>query len=121
MVQMSQQEKMVIKTSPVVFLKRLVIIELLFALISIFLFLSFDLNQIYDDLQLVRIISYGVLLSIIITLFQVLIVAFAFVTWYADTYEVDKNNIVRRRGNFGGEWLPALHRARGMDVRPGRH
>ena len=99
---MSQQGKLVIKTSPVVFLKRLVVIEFLFTLISIFLFLSFDLNQIYDDLQLARISSYGVLLAIIIAVFQVLIVALAFITWYADSYEIDKNNIIRRHGNFLG-------------------
>ena len=99
---MNQQDKIIIKTSPFVFLRRLVVIEFFFAIISIYLALGVDLNQVYADLQLTRLASFGLVIALVITIVQVVIIATAFITWYADAYEVDRHQIIRRRGNLFG-------------------
>jgi hypothetical protein len=100
---MSQQEKIVIKTSPVVFLTRLIFIEFFFALATTVLYFWVDFRQVYENLPVAaRIFSLEIAVTIIITSFQIFIIAIAFITWYADTYEVDKHRIIRRRGNLFG-------------------
>ena len=68
---MNQQDKIIIKTSPFVFLRRLVVIEFFFTIISIYLALGVDLNQVYADLQLTRLASFGLIIALVITIAQV--------------------------------------------------
>jgi membrane protein YdbS with pleckstrin-like domain len=100
---MSQQDKIIIKTSPFVFLRRLVVIEFLFAVVTLYLAIEAELAiQVYDNLQLMRFASFGLIVAFVITIVQVVIISVAFITWYADSYEVDRHQIVRRRGNLFG-------------------
>jgi hypothetical protein len=99
---MDQPDKIIIKTSPFVFLRRLVVIEFFFAIVSIYFAVGVDLNQVYEDLQLARIASFGLVIALVITILQILIIAAAFITWYADVYEVDRHQIIRWRGNLFG-------------------
>jgi hypothetical protein len=99
---MSHPEEIVIKTTPVVFLKRLVAIELFFALSTTLLALWIDIPDAYTDLQLERFGSLTLLVSIAITTVQILIVAAAFITWYFDKYTVSKDAILHQKGSFFG-------------------
>ena len=102
MTSMNQQQEIIIKTSSVVFLKRLIFIEFFWALLTAWLSLEIDFPQVYDELQLTRIASFSLVVGIIATSLQILIVALAFITWYFDTYQVDRTKIVHQRGNFFG-------------------
>jgi hypothetical protein len=99
---MSQQQEIIIKTSPIVFLKRLIFIEFFWALLTTWISLEIDLPQVYDDLQLTRLASFSIIIGLIVTSLQIFIVAVAFITWYFDSYKVDKHKIVHQKGNFFG-------------------
>jgi hypothetical protein len=108
---MHQQPDIVIKTSPIIFLKRLIFIELLWALLTTWLSLQFNFGQVYEALQLRRIASFSIIVALIVTSLQILFVAIAFVTWYFDTYRVDRRKITHQRGNFFGVSDVALTQA----------
>ena len=98
----NHQQEIVIKKSPVVFLKWLIVIEFSWAILIVIVALITDFNTLYNDLQLVRVASFEIMLAIIVTAFQVLFVTIAFISWYFDTYRIDRHKIVRQRGNFTG-------------------
>lgn len=99
---MNHQQEIVIKKSPVVFLKWLIIIEFTWAIITTLLILWIDFDALYASLQLARVASFQIIVAGIITSLQVLFVAIAFISWYFDTYKIDRHKIVRQRGNFTG-------------------
>lgn len=94
--------KITIKSSPIVFIRRLIVIEFGFALITTLLALWFDFGQLYEELALARVASFNLLVGIVITSLQIFIIAVAFLSWYGDSYEVDRKTITRRRGGFIG-------------------
>ena len=108
---MNQPPDIVIKTSPIIFLRRLVVIELAWALLTTWLSLEFDFSQVYTDLQLNRVASFTIIVALIVTSLQILFVAIAFVTWYFDTYRIDGRKITHQRGNFFGVSDVALTQA----------
>lgn len=99
---MSQPREIIIKTSPVVFLKRLIAIEFLFGLSTAVASVWIDFPDVYNDLQLTRFASITIITAIIITTIQIAIVAVAFITWYFDSYKVTKDVVLHRQGNFFG-------------------
>ena len=99
---MNQQPDIVIKTSPIIFLKRLIFIELSWALFTTWLSLQIDFSQLYSDLQLNRIASFTIIVTLVVTLLQIIFVALAFIAWHFDTYKADKGGITHQRGNFFG-------------------
>ena len=109
----NHQQEIVIKKSPVVFLKWLIVIEFSWAILIVIVALITDFNTLYNDLQLVRVASFEIMLAIIVTAFQVLFVTIAFISWYFDTYRIDRHKIVRQRGNFTG--TSDIIDARGLD------
>ncbi len=99
---MEPSKKIIIKPTPAVFLRNLVIIEFVWAVAATLLSLQFSPNDLYNDLQLARIGPFGIVLTLVITTFQILIIAIAFIAWYTDTYEIDRQTIIRRRGGLFG-------------------
>jgi hypothetical protein len=93
--------------SPFLFLKRLVFIQIFFALLPfmaallISLFVG-DLNVVYENLALARSISFEFFLTIISTTLQLLVLFFAFVTWYFPVYHANREQITHDRGSFLG-------------------
>ncbi len=98
-----RQQEIVIKTSPVVFLKRLVIIEFLFAIGTTLISVSINLPGIYATSPLVSLASFGLIAGVFVTSIQILIVAAAFTTWYFDTYRVSKLKIMHWHASVFGE------------------
>lgn len=99
---MNQPQKIVIKSSPIVFIRRLIIIEFGFAIATTLLSLLIDFDGLYQSLGLSRIASFSLIITLIVTSIQILIIAAAFLSWYTDTYELDPEKIIRRRGGFSG-------------------
>lgn len=89
-----------LRKSPFVFLKRLVIIEFFFAFLPFFVTWLFGLDESYADSELAAAISFPLLYVIIVTALQVLIVAFAFLTWYLPGYTIGEREIIYRRANL---------------------
>ncbi len=95
-------KKIIIKPTPAVFLRNLIIIEAVWAMAATLLWLQFNPTALYDELQLARFASFSIILTILVTTFQILIIAIAFIAWYIDAYEIDRQTIVRRRGGLFG-------------------
>lgn len=89
-----------LRKSPFVFLKRLVIIEFLFAFLPFFATWLFALDESYAESGLAAAISFPLLYVIILTTLQVLIVAAAFLTWYLPGYTIGEREIIHRRANL---------------------
>jgi len=99
---MNQQIEIVIKTSPIIFLKRLIFIELFWAFLTTWLSIEINFPQLFEELQLDRVASFTIIVTLIVTSLQIFIVAVAFITWYFDAYKVDQRKITHQRGNFFG-------------------
>jgi hypothetical protein len=101
------RDQLTLRYSPFLFLKRLVIIQTLFALLPFLaalvlsLFLG-DVSAIYERLSIARSISFELLLTLLSTGLQLLILFVAFVTWYYPIYVADRERIVHNRGAILG-------------------
>ena len=94
---------LIIKTNPIVFLRRLLLIELLFGLATLLLTFTIDFEALYNQLQLQRWASLNMVLSLGVTLLQVLVITIAFLTWYFDSYKITREAVIHRRGNWLGQ------------------
>ena len=101
------RDQIIIRSSPFLFLKRLIFIEFFFALlpfVTVFLINSLfgDLTESYQILPFARSISINLFMVIVVTTVQVLIITIAFVGWYFPVYVVDREQILHQRGSFFG-------------------
>ena len=90
----------ILRKSPFVFLKRLIVIEFFFALLPFAAAWLFSLDRTYQETEIAASISFPVLTTIVVTSLQVFIVAAAFVTWYLPAYYFDEREIIYRRANL---------------------
>ena len=101
------RDQIIIRSSPFLFLKRLVFIEFFFALLPfaavfIFNFLLRNLTESYQILPFSNSISFNLFLVIVATSVQILIISISFVGWYLPVFVVDREQIVHQRGSFFG-------------------
>ncbi|MCB0193902.1 MAG: ATP-binding protein [Anaerolineae bacterium] len=99
---MDLSKKIIIKPTPAVFIRNLIIIEFVWAVAASLVSLQFSPTELYNDFQLARFGPFNIILTIVITTFQIMIIVLAFLSWYTDTYEIDRQSIVRRRGGLFG-------------------
>ena len=102
-----QRDQIIIRSSPFQFLKRLVLIQSLFAFSPFFLVLiiSFfvaDARTLYEQFLLARSVPYELFITLISTFLQLLILGGAFITWYFPVYLVTRQHINYQRGSFLG-------------------
>jgi membrane protein YdbS with pleckstrin-like domain len=90
----------ILRKSPFVFLKRLIIIEFFFALLPFMVAWLLSFDQTYQETEIAAAISFPVLTTIVATSLQVLIIAGAFITWYLPAYYFDERQIIYRRANL---------------------
>jgi len=95
-----KQAEIVIRKSPFTFFKQLLVIELLFALLPFVAVALLGLQDSYEGTGLARTIPFSLLLTLAVTLVQVLIIVLAFVTWYVPAYHVDRQTVMVRRANL---------------------
>ena len=96
-------ERLEIRKSPMVFLKRLISVEFFFALLPFVALALPNFRSEYESSILSGTVSYNFLLTIVMTTLQVLILAVVFVTWYVPVYQIDKRLIVQKRGELLGD------------------
>jgi membrane protein YdbS with pleckstrin-like domain len=80
----------------------LIFIELFWAFLTTWLSIEIDFPQLFEELQLDRVASFTIIVTLVVTSLQIFIVAVAFITWYFDAYKVDRRKITHQRGNFFG-------------------
>jgi membrane protein YdbS with pleckstrin-like domain len=93
-------QEIIIRKTPFLFLKWLVVVEFLFALLPFLLATLLRARESYDASVLSQTVSYNLLVAIGMTAIQVLILATCFVAWYFPVYHVDKQRILYRRSNL---------------------
>jgi len=101
------RDQTIIRSSPFLFLKRLVFIEFFFALLPFAAFFLFnlllgDVTDSYQVLPFASSIPFNLFLVIIVTTMQILIVAVAFLSWYFPVYVISREQIMHERGGFFG-------------------
>jgi tryptophan-rich sensory protein len=99
---LKQPDPTIVKPTPVIFLRNLIIIEAVWAVAGLLLSLQFSPTDLYSEFQLARLASFSLVVTGVVTIFQILIVAAAFIAWYIDAYEIDRRTITRRRGRLFG-------------------
>jgi membrane protein YdbS with pleckstrin-like domain len=90
----------IVRTSPFVFLKRVVVVEFFFAFLPLILVLVFGSEEEYAALGLVGIVSYPLAITLVMTILQVLIIGLTFTSWYVPSYEFGLEQIMHRRANL---------------------
>ena len=93
---MSTDANMIRKT-PYLFLRYLVLIEFFFAVLPLLASLILPVQTEYNQTVLAQEISYTVLLLIIMTTLQILIIAISFFSWYLPLFKVEQQRIAYKR------------------------
>jgi len=87
--------------SPFVFLKKLIAIEIVFALLPIVLLLTVDIEKFYQSIGLARSVPFALMWTLFVTLLQILAVSAAFVVWYLPRYVLRGDGVYFRQGAGG--------------------
>jgi len=94
-------QKEIFRQSPFVFLKKLAVIEIAFALIPILLLLLVDIEGDYQSVDFASRIPFVVIWTLFITLLQILAMSAAFIAWYMPRYILDYDGVYFQRGYRG--------------------
>ncbi len=92
-----------IRLSPFVFIKRLVITEFIFAFITIGLSFIFDYSALLGSAPFGDVIPINLIMGIVLSLFQIFVIAASFLSWYFESYTLRDTSIVHRSGGSLGE------------------
>lgn len=94
---------LLIKKSPFLFLKYLILITFLFALLPFLAAWIMNARESYEALALAQSLSYNLLVTIAVTTIQLVIIFISFLAWYIPTYRIDEDEIIYARGNLFGD------------------
>jgi hypothetical protein len=104
-----------------VFIRWLIVIQLLGLLLSGFLSWQFDAADIYADFELSQYGPLALLLTLASAGAQVFIIAVAFLLWSVETYRVNPDVIIHQRANFfGANYLAKTQTISDITVRQSR-
>jgi len=111
----------IITASPFTFLKRLIVIEFFWAFFPILAAVIFNLTDLYNRTPVARGVSYDLFSLIIMTSIQILIIAAAFLFWYLQKYQVNREAITLKRGAlFEARPLINTQSIGGIEVQQGK-
>ncbi len=96
----TQSQNFSITASPFTFLKRLIVIEFFWAFLPILAAVIFNLTDLYNQTPVARGVPYELFSLIVMTSIQILIIAAAFLSWYLQKYQVDREAITLKRGDL---------------------
>src|SRR3989338_11114580 len=94
------QQPCIIKRSPVVIVKTIIVVELA----GLLLFLAARPLAFYKDLyshyvyQSVIPYEYGIVAMFLVALFEILLTVYAFLRWHAETYTIDRQHLMHAWG-----------------------
>lgn len=117
---MRQADDIIIKQSPFIFIKYLVVIEFFFAFIPIITIWLLDAESTYESVVLAQSLPFGWLIAILMTIIQVTILIIAFVVWYFPSYHINNQEIIYKRGGlYQDVSLLELNDVSGIQIRYG--
>ncbi len=99
---MAQSAEIVVKPSPIVFLRWLIIIELVSVVISLLFTFGLDLPATYQNWPVSRYVSFSIMVSLVATGLQLAIIGGAFFIWYVNTYRINRDRITHLQATFFG-------------------
>lgn len=91
-------KRLIIKEGPVVFLRNVIIMEIVAALCFVGLAFLGNYEQIYGQYGLVHFLHYNDFIIILFSLFQLIYILALFLNWYFKYFEIRDKEIVRRSG-----------------------
>jgi membrane protein YdbS with pleckstrin-like domain len=114
------QQEIILRKTPFLFLKWLVAIEFFFALLPFLAVLVLNVRQSYESSPFSGTLSYSLVLAMGMTILQVLILTFSFVAWYFPSYSINSRRVVLRRSNlFEDKQVAEIQSITGIEVRQG--
>lgn len=117
---LQEQEAFHIKSTPFVFLRRVAYIQVGLALLAILLTTLFGPERVNESLRLLDTIVSLLVAIGTFTAVQVLLITLAFLTWQAETYEVDRQRIIwRRAGLFEARLIAETQKINDIHLRQG--
>ncbi len=95
-------DDIILKRSPVVFLKIIILVEFLFAFLPIFLALIFQAAaaEYFDASFLAQILSFNLFVVVMGMVVQIFAITAAFAIWFVPTYTITPENIFLTRGSI---------------------
>ena len=96
----SSIEETVIRTTPLIIIQRIFLIELVIILVTVPLSLIADYIKLFNNFTLISVLSYNFLSAVILSLFQIIIISIAILSWYSEFYKIKKNKITYRRNKL---------------------
>ena len=90
-----------VRRSPFLFIKWVIVIEFVFALLPFLIELLFNSQRAYEATGAARSLPYNLLVLLLMALIQVLIVVGAFVLWQMPSYHFDGAQVIYRFGAGG--------------------
>ena len=88
----------ILRQSPLVFLKKLIFIVVVFALIPVALLMAVDVERLYESIGLARSVPFLLIWTLFMTLLQILAISMAFVVWYLPRYLLNHDGVYFQQG-----------------------
>ncbi len=92
-----------IRLSPFVFIRRLILTEIGFALIAVGLSFLVDYSALFGSLPFADLFPINIVSAALLTLVQILVIVSSFLSWYFESYSLRSTSIVHRSGTSFGE------------------
>ena len=102
------KQSFLIRASPFVFLKWLVVIQYGFSVLPLLLVALLGLRGSYEGTAVAGPLPFDLLVALVMTALQVLIIGISFAVWYFPVYEIGPQRIIYRRGGFLNDKLLVL-------------
>lgn len=95
-------ETILVKKSPVVFLKFIILVEFFFAFLPIFMAMVFQAaaTDYFNASFLAQILSFNLFVVLMVMVLQIIAISLAFAAWFIPTYTISPQNIVLSRGGL---------------------
>jgi len=97
---MKQTEEIAIRQSPFIFIKYLVVVEFLFAIVPLLAIWFLKAEESYETVTLAETLPYNWLITIVMTSLQVIALLICFVAWYIPSYHLNQREIILKRGSL---------------------
>ena len=90
--------KIIVKEGPLVFLRNVLIMEIIASVFIYIISLLQNYEMIYRSLGLLKFLRYDIFLILAFSIFQLIYVSLLFLDWYFSHFEITEKEIVRKYG-----------------------
>lgn len=90
--------RIVLKEGPLVFLRDLIINEIVASIVLVLVSFLENYEQLYRGLVLAKYLRYDLFLMLAFSIFQIIVIVLLCLNWYFSHYEIGERDIVRKTG-----------------------